>query len=66
MNSEAYIKDYLSYNEEGEDLSDVRFVFGSEGACIYQPIDDEEGDKYYVKRNEVSPELWDEFVTTFG
>ena len=66
MNSEAYVKDYLSYKEEGEDLSDVDFRFTPTGCRIYQPIDDEEGDKYDVMKSEVHPSLWNQFVEEFS
>lgn len=61
-----YVREYVELAQT-EDLSDVwvRFYDGNEHARIYQPLDDEELDKYDVSR-EQSPEYWDEFVRIFG
>jgi len=50
----------------GDDLSDVWFDFSSEGCRIHQPIDDEEGDKYDIIKDNVDDVTWDKFKALFS
>lgn len=65
MNSTDVAINYLTYHEYGDSLVDTTFVNYGDYIRIDQPIDDEEGDVFFINRNEIDPVLWDEFVQTF-
>lgn len=66
MTGADYLRDYLGYYYDGDSLTDVRFSIRPDNIRIYQLIDDEEEDKYDIRRSEVPVKLWDEFVAVFG